>query len=45
MVFAAFDFFVENDAVKAFFGRFGNEFFGQGDVFFAGKTEAVDDVA
>ena len=41
---AAVDFLVENDAVKAFLGRLGNQFFRKGDVFLAGETEAVDDI-
>ncbi len=43
VVVAALDFFVDDDAVEAFLGGFGNEFFGEGDVFLAGEAEAVDD--
>ncbi len=43
MVVAAFDFLVNDNAVEAFLGRFGNEFFGQGDVLLAGEAKAVDD--
>ena len=35
VVVAALDFLVENDTVETLFGRFGNEFFGQGNIIFA----------
>ena len=42
---AAVHFFVENDAVETFARRVGDQFFRQGDVFLAGKAEAVNDFA
>ncbi len=42
---AAFDFFVHDDAVKAFAGGIGKEFFGEGDVLLAGEAEAEKDAA
>ena len=33
---------VNDDPVKAFLGRLGNEFFGQGDVLLAGEAKAVN---
>ncbi len=41
---AAVDFLVENDAVKAFLGGLGHQFFRERNVFLAGETEAVDDI-
>ena len=43
MAFAAVDFLVNDDAVETFLGRFGNQFFGQRNVFLGGETEAVND--
>jgi len=37
-------FFVQDDPVKAFFGRLGKELFRKGDVFLPGKAEAMNDV-
>jgi hypothetical protein len=37
-------FFVHDDAVEAFLGGLGEEFFGEGDVLLAGEAEAVDDL-
>ena len=42
---AVVHFFVENDAVETLARRFGQKFFGQRDMFLAGKTEAVNDFA
>ena len=43
MVLPPLDLLVHDDPVKAFLGRLGNEFFGQGDVLLAGEAEAVND--
>jgi hypothetical protein len=42
---AAFDFLVHNHAVKPFARRIGQQFFGQGDVLLAGKTESEKNAA
>ena len=45
MRFPAVHLFVQHDAVKAFARRLGQQFFRERDVFLAGKTEAVNDLA
>ena len=43
MLVAPLDFFVEDHAIKPLLGRFGNQLFGQGDMFLGGKAEAAND--
>ena len=43
MAFAIGDFFVHDDAVKTFLGRFGKKFFRDRDVFLRGKAEAINE--
>jgi hypothetical protein len=43
MVVAALDLFIEDNAVEPFLGGFGDQFFGEGDMFFAGEAEAIND--
>jgi hypothetical protein len=42
---AVFDFVILDDAVKSFFRRLGQKFFGQSDVFFGNEAETEHDAA